>query len=195
MKRLGTVLVTVIALLAFAPAAGAASPRENFDTIGFDAFGSVCGQQTCTDTNLFADSQTTASGETFTFSCADQFTYNIRNGRGNGNGGCTESLDFNVADDLSSASLPPTQYEVCGRGHCTTITVSAELQAIGPAASFRARSTRTRRDVYVHVLGERPPASRQRDSHIRRGDRRRRGFDSQLERVLYVQMSIVPQTR
>lgn len=141
MKRLGTVLVTVIALLAFAPAAGAASPRENFDTTGFDAFGSVCGQQTCTDTNLFADSQTTASGETFTFSCADQFTYNIRNGRGNGNGGCTESLDFNVADDLSSASLPPTQYEVCGRGHCTTITVSAELQAIGPAASFRARST------------------------------------------------------
>ena len=141
MKRLGTILVTLLTLLAFAPAVLAASPRESFDSVGFDAFGSVCGQQTCTDTNLFADSQTTASGETFTFSCADQFTYNIRNGRGNGAGGCIESLTFTVADDLSSASLPPTEYESCGRNACTTITVSAELSATGDANSFKSRYT------------------------------------------------------
>jgi hypothetical protein len=75
------------------------------------------------------------------FACADQFTYDIRNGRGNGAGGCTETPDFTVADDLSSASLAPTPFDVCQRNNCTTITVSAELVATGGSASFRSRYT------------------------------------------------------
>jgi hypothetical protein len=141
MTRLVTVLLAMLAMLAFAPAVGAASPRENFESVGFDAFSSQCGQQTCTDTSVFVDSQTTASGETFMFACADQFTYDIRNGRGNGAGGCTETPDFTVADDLSSASLAPTPFDVCQRNNCTTITVSAELVATGGSASFRSRYT------------------------------------------------------
>lgn len=141
MKRVVTVLVMLFGLLAFAPGAAAASPRENFDNAGFDAFGSVCGQQTCTDTNIYADRQTTASGEVFSFACVDQFTYNIRNGRGNGFGGCVEGVDFTVASDLSSASLPATQFEVCQRNNCSTITVSADLTATGSSATFRSRYT------------------------------------------------------
>jgi hypothetical protein len=141
MTRLATVLLAMLALLAFAPSVGAASPRENFESVGFDAFGSECGQQTCTDTSVFVDKQTTSSGETFLFACADQFTYNIRNGRGTGGGGCTETPDVTVADDLSSASLAPTQIEVCRRNNCTTVTVSAQLEATGASASFRSRFT------------------------------------------------------
>jgi len=141
MKRVVTVLVILFGLLAFAPVAAAASPRENFDNAGFDAFGSQCGQQTCTDTNFFADRQTTASGEVSSFACVDQFTYNIRTGRGTDVGGCLDGVDFTVAGDLSSASLPATQFEVCQRNNCRTITVSANLTATGSSATFRSRYT------------------------------------------------------
>lgn len=141
MKRLVAVLVVMSALLAFAPGVAAASPRENFDTVGFDAFTSECGRQTCTDTNFFADRQTTASGQVISFACVDQFTYNIRNGRGTDVGGCVDGVDFTVAGDLSSASLPATQFEVCQRNNCSTITVSADLAATGGSATFRSRYT------------------------------------------------------
>jgi hypothetical protein len=141
MQRVLTVFVIMFALLAFAPGVAAASPRENFESIGFDAFHSECGQQTCTDTSVFADQQTTASGETFIFACVDQFTFNIRNGRGTGVGGCSETPDISVAGDLSSASLASTQFEVCDAHHCSTITASAELEGTGQTSSFRGRFT------------------------------------------------------
>jgi len=149
MRRLMPILVVMFAMLAFAPAvAGAdvsarATPRESFESTGFDAFSSVCGAQTCTDTFVFSEHQTTSSGETFTYACADQFTYNIRTGRGSGSGGCAENVDLTVADDLSSASLGSTGIEVCGRRHCDTIIVSAELQASGDSTTFRSRYTET----------------------------------------------------
>jgi hypothetical protein len=139
MTRVASVLLSMLALLVFAPAVGAASPHENFDSVGFDAFNSQCGQQTCTDTSIFAEEQTTSSGETFLFVCADQFTFNIRNGHGTGRSGCTEAADVTVAGDLSSASLAPTEIDVCQRNNCSTITVSAELDTTGASSSFRSR--------------------------------------------------------
>jgi hypothetical protein len=140
MRRIAPIFLALFALLAFAPAVGAATPRESFETIGFEAFNSDCGAQTCTDTFIFANEQTTASGETFSFACVDQFTYNIRTGRGSGVSGCTETPNIDVAGDLSTASLAPVAIEVCAR-RCETITVSAELQGSGDTATFRSRFT------------------------------------------------------
>ena len=141
MQRIGTVFVILFAVLAFAPGVAAASPRENFESVGFDGFSSECGQQTCTDTFVFAEQQTTASGETFTFACVDQFTFNIRSGRGTGVSGCSDNPNITVAGDLSSASLAPTQFEVCGAHQCSTITASAELEGTGQTSTFRGRFT------------------------------------------------------
>lgn len=147
MRRLMPILVVMFALLAYAPAAAGANstaratPRESFQSTGFDAFSSVCGALTCTDTFVYSEFQTTASGETFSYACADQFTYNIRTGRGTGSGGCAENVDLTVADDLSSASLGSTAIEVCGRRHCDTIFVSAALQGSGESSTFRSRYT------------------------------------------------------
>jgi hypothetical protein len=145
MRRVLPILFVLAGLLAFAPAVAAdtvENPRESYESIGFDAFSSFCGAQTCTDTSVSAGQQTTSSGETFTFVCADQFTYNIRTGRGSGAGGCSEvpASGLTVSSDLSAASLAPTSVEICSR-HCETITVSAELQGTGEGATFRTRST------------------------------------------------------
>lgn len=147
MRRLVPILLVMFALLAYAPAAAGANasaratPRESFESVGFDAWSSVCGAQTCTDTYIFASYQSTSSGETFSYACADQFTYNIRTGRGSGSGGCAENVDLTVAGDLSSASLAPTAIEVCGRRHCETIIVSAELEGTGDLTTFKSRYT------------------------------------------------------
>ena len=148
MRKAIPILFVMFALLAFAPGVAAdttsqrSSPRESFSSTGFDAFSSVCGAQTCTDTFVYAEHQTTSSGETFTYVCTDQFTYNVRTGRGTGAGGCADvaASDLTVAGNLSSASLAPTSVEICGR-RCETITVSAELQATGGSSTFRSRYT------------------------------------------------------
>lgn len=41
----------------------------------------------------------------------------------------------------SSASLAPTQFEVCSTHQCSTITASAELEGTGQTSSFRSRFT------------------------------------------------------
>lgn len=141
MRRVLPILFVLFAMLAYAPAVAGASPRESFESVGFDAWSSDCGTVTCTDTYVFAQYQTTSSGETFSYACADQFTYNIRSGRGSGFGGCTENVDLTVAGDLSSASLAPTTIEACDGRRCETIIVSAELQGSGDSTTFRARYT------------------------------------------------------
>jgi hypothetical protein len=148
MRRVMPILLVLFALLAFAPAVAAqptglrATPRESFESTGFDAFSSVCDARTCTDTFIFAVHETTSSGETFTFACAEQFTFNIRTGRGTGAFGCADvsASALTVAGDLSSASLAPTAIEVCGN-RCETITVSAELEGTGETSTFRGRFT------------------------------------------------------
>jgi hypothetical protein len=141
MRRVMPILFVLVAMLASAPAVAGASPRESFESVGFDAWSSECGTMTCTDTYVYAQYQTTSSGETFSYACADQYTYNIRTGRGSWVGGCADNVDLTVADDLSSASLAATAIEVCDRGHCDTIIVSAELQGTGETSSFRSRYT------------------------------------------------------
>ena len=146
MRRVMPILLVLVGLLAFAPAVAAdtiGSPRESFESVGLEAFNSVCGAQTCTDTYVYAEHQTTSSGDTFTYACTDQFTYNIRTGRGTGGGGCSEipASALTVSKDLSSASLAPTSVEFCVRRQCDTITISAELQATSGSATFRSRYT------------------------------------------------------
>jgi len=146
MRRVMPILLVLIGLLAFAPAVAAdtaSSPRESFESVGFDAYSSVCGAQSCTDTYVYAERQTTSSGDTFTYACTDRFTYNIRTGRGTGGGGCSDipASALTVSKDLSSASLAPTSVDVCTRRQCDPITISAELQATGGSATFRSRYT------------------------------------------------------
>ena len=146
MRRVMPFLLVLVGLLAFAPAVAAdtvATPRESFESVGFDAFYSVCGAQTCTDTYVYAEHQTTSSGDTFTYACADQSTYNIRTGRGTGGGGCSDipASALTVSKDLSSASLAPTAVEFCIRRQCDSITISAELLGTGGSASFHSRYT------------------------------------------------------
>jgi hypothetical protein len=137
-------LLVLAGLLAFAPAASADTvgpPRESFASVGLEAFESVCGNQTCTDTHVYAERQTTSSGDTFIYACADQFTYSIRTGRGTGGGGCSDIpvSALTVSKDLSSASLSAVSVEFCVRRQCDQITISAELQATGGSATFRSR--------------------------------------------------------
>jgi len=144
MRRVMPILLVLAGLLAFAPAVSADTvgpPRESFASVGFDAYSSVCGAQSCTDTSIYAEHQTTSSGDEFTYVCTDQFTYNMRTGRGTDVGGCSDVPALTVAGDLSSASLAPTSIDVCGSHHCTTITVSADLQGTGQATTFRSRYT------------------------------------------------------
>ena len=147
MRRIVPVVVVMLALLAFAPAVSADTtpepplPRETYESVGFDAWNSDCDARTCTDTNVYASEQTTSSGETSSYVCVEQWTYNLRTGRGSFSGGCTESADLTVAGDLSSATLAPTDVEVCDGRQCETITVSAELQGTGETATHRSRFT------------------------------------------------------
>ena len=147
MRRVATLFVIAFALLAFAPAVAADTTepggnyRDSYESIGFDAWSSECGARTCTDTYIWASQDTTQSGETYTIVCVDQWTYNIRNGSGSGAGGCTESANIMVADDLSSASLAATEISICDERNCETVTVSAELQGTGETSTFRGKFT------------------------------------------------------
>ena len=145
MRRVMPFLLVLVGLLAFAPAVAAdtiGSPRESFESVGLEAFDSVCGNQTCTDTYVYAERQTTSSGDIFTYACADQFTYSIRTGRGmGGGGGCSDipTSALTVSKDLSSASLAPVSVDFCIRRQCNAITISADLQATSGSATFRSR--------------------------------------------------------
>ena len=91
---------------------------------------------------MYAEEVTTSSGETFEYVCVDRYTYNARTGRlTKEEHGCTDTTNLTVAQDLSSATLTPTQVEVCDGRNCDTVTVSAELQAVGDTATFRGRSS------------------------------------------------------
>lgn len=145
MRRLVPILVVMFALLAFAPAVSAdttpSSPRESYESVGFDAFNSDCDARTCTDTYIYAHQETTTSGETFAYVCVDQWTYSLRTGRGSGSSGCTHAVSLTVAGDLSSASLAPTEIGLCDQRRCTDVIVSAELLGTGEASTFRGRFT------------------------------------------------------
>lgn len=161
MRRLITLIVIGMTLLALAPPVAADTepvPRESFTTVGFDAGSSVCDRNGCTDTFIRVEVQTTNSGDTFSFLCLDQFISRARTGTFRG--GCTEDLSVAIAADLSSATLAPTTLQVCSR-NCEDVVVSAELAAVGEAASFSSRfseSDGTCRFTFAE-RGQRRPAS------------------------------------
>jgi hypothetical protein len=132
-------LLGVLFSLVLPPSVAAASPRESFDRAGFDAFARECTRSSCTDTFVFAEIQVTDSGEVFTFACVDQHT--VRRGRESSAFGCVEGANVSVADDLSSATLSPTTFTICGGGQCSRVTVSATLTAVSEEATFTARFT------------------------------------------------------
>ena len=149
MRRLFTLVVVLFAMLALAPAASADTTAEqrpvrgSYEAIGFDAYSSECDARTCTDTFIYAEESTDSSGQTYEYVCVDQFTYNVRTGRGTSSSGCAETTNLTVADDLSSATLSPTAVEVCGSEgrSCETVIVSADLEATGGRGSYRSRGT------------------------------------------------------
>jgi hypothetical protein len=132
-------LLGVLFSLVLPPSVAAASPRESFDRAGFDAFASECTRSSCTDTFVFAEIQVTDSGEVFTFACVDQHTF--RRGRESFAFGCEDDVKVTVADDLSSATLSPTAFTICGGGHCSRVTISATMTAVAEESTFTSRFT------------------------------------------------------
>jgi hypothetical protein len=138
------VLLPILALLLAAPAAAAPPIKDSGTEQSFTAFTSSCGPATCTDT--FVDAF--AAGEGVIVACVFQSTFNVHNGRVTSEeSGCSEtSSDALVIDDLSSASLAPTDVTFfnCNQQGCVegdTVTVSAELTGSGPTFSESFRQT------------------------------------------------------
>jgi hypothetical protein len=136
----GGLLALTIAGPAFADTVpGPGNFRDSGDRTFLYAFGSVCSQTTCTDTNVFSDATDLQSGDTFVSLCVDQFTYPIRGGgRFRSLSGCAE-VGPDVASDLSSGSVEATFLaDSCGRRSCTTIEVSlsVSLDAVGSPNAY-----------------------------------------------------------
>ncbi|HEX5829225.1 MAG TPA: hypothetical protein VFY23_16985 [Candidatus Limnocylindrales bacterium] len=145
MKRILSVLLAMIAVLAIAAPAAAAAPerpRGSYSGISFQAYAGDCGRSQCTDYNVWAEQYTDSQGGEGTYVCVDVFTYSTRTGRGTSASGCADGVAFSIASDLSSASLPATSFEICGRS-CHTVTVAAALQATSGENTYRSRSTQT----------------------------------------------------
>lgn len=144
-KRILSVLLAMIAVLAIAAPAAAVAPerpRGSYSGISFQAYTSDCSRSQCTDYNVWAERYADSQGGEGTYVCVDSFTYSTRTGRGTGAGGCVDGVAFTIASDLSSASLPTTSFEICGRS-CRTVTVAVELQATSGEGSYRSRGTQT----------------------------------------------------
>jgi hypothetical protein len=134
-------------MLLLAGPVAAAPPVRDAGTQAFVfAFNFSCGPSTCTDTHV--DVFTVADGVIVV--CVSEFTFNLRTGRTvSEEGGCSNEISADalvITDDLSSASLSPTEVTFfnCNPQGCVegdTVTVSAELTAFGPIFTDRQRST------------------------------------------------------
>jgi len=144
-RRLFAVIVgSVLALAIAGPALADTVPgpgnfRDSGDRTYLYAFGSICGQSTCTDTNVFADAADLQGGDSFVSLCVDQFTYPIRGGGlFRSLSGCAE-VGPHVASDLSSGSAEASfPADSCGRRSCTTIqvTLSISLTAVSSPNAY-----------------------------------------------------------
>lgn len=136
----GGLLALSVAGPAFADTVpGPGNFRDSGNRTYLYASGSVCGQSTCTDTNVFSDATDLQGGDSFLSLCVDQFTYPIRGGgRFKSLSGCAE-VGPDVASDLSSGSAAASfAADSCGRRSCTTVqvTVSVSLNAVGSPNSY-----------------------------------------------------------
>lgn len=148
MRRITASLAALpILILLLAGPAAAAPPVKDSGTQDFVfAFSSSCGPSTCTDTLL----DVFAVGDETIVVCVNEITYNTRTGRiTSEDSACSAELPADtlvVEDDLSSASVPPTDVTFfnCNQQGCVegdTITVSLELTGFGPITTDRQRST------------------------------------------------------
>jgi hypothetical protein len=55
--------------------------------------------------------------------------------------GCEDTTNLTVAGDLSSATLSPTDVEICDGRRCETVTVSADLEGTGETVTYRSRGS------------------------------------------------------
>ena len=144
-RRLLAVCLGLLSALAIAGPAladtvpGPGNFRDSGDSTYLSSFGSVCGQSTCTDTNIYGSNTDLQGGDSFAFVCVDQFTYPIRGGgRFRSLSGCAD-IGPDVASDLSSGSAEATILaDSCGRRSCTTIEVSlsVSLDAVGSPNAY-----------------------------------------------------------
>jgi len=129
------------------PGPGPGHFRDSGSNTYLFAFGTVCGQSTCTDTNVSANTTVLQGGDTFLSVCVDQFTYPIKGGnRFKSLSGCSEDAGPNVAADLSSGSAEATFLaDSCGRRSCSTVNVTVSLTLAAVAApvaySYSQKST------------------------------------------------------
>ena len=145
-RRLFALGIGVLSALAVAgPAFADTSPGPgNFRDSGrsdyFNAYASDCGQNTCTDTNVYGQVTDLQSGDSFVSICFDQFTYPLRQGGPVSDlSGCTEVAPT-IAGDLSSASADVTILaQQCGRRSCSgesSVSVSVDLAAISSPNAY-----------------------------------------------------------
>ncbi len=129
MRRSMPILLVMFALLAYAPAAAGANasaratPRESFEATGFDAFSSVCGTQTCTDTFVFAEQRRPPRASRH-LRLRRPVHVQRRTGRGTGAGGCAENagsdgrrrpvVDESSVDGIESAGATARRITVVG---------------------------------------------------------------------------------
>jgi hypothetical protein len=148
MRRLiaSAAALPILVLLLAGPVAAAPPVKDSGTQVFFSAFSTDCGPSTCTET--FVD-VFQVSDESLVV-CLFQATFNIHTGRAiSEDGACSEEVSGDalvVADDLSSASVSPTDVTFfnCNQQGCTegdTVTVSAELTGSGPIFTDRTRST------------------------------------------------------
>ncbi len=150
MRRFAVSLVAlpILVLLLAGPAAAAPPVKDSGTQVFFSAFSFSCGPATCTDTFVDVFS---VSDDTIVV-CLFESTFNIHTGRAiSEDGACSEEVSSDalvIADDLSSASLSPTDVTFfnCNQQGCTegdTVSVSAELTGSGPTFTDKQRSTFT----------------------------------------------------
>ena len=143
-RRLFAVFVGIVLALALVgpvladttPGPGPGNFRDSGDNTYLFAFGSVCGQSTCTDTNVSANAFDLQGGDTFLSVCVDQFTYPIRGGnRFKSLSGCSDASGPDIAADLSSGSASASIVaDSCGRRSCSSVDVSVSVNLDAVAA-------------------------------------------------------------
>jgi len=145
-RRLFAILVGCLSVLALAGPAfadtvpGPGNFRDSGSSLYLNAYASECGQSTCTDTNVYGSITTLRGGETYSYVCFDQFTYQVHGGGGSSLNGCAEDVAPDIADDLSSGSIDATILaSVCGRHTCSQeveVSLSVDLTAVSDPNAY-----------------------------------------------------------
>jgi hypothetical protein len=134
---LGLMSVFVLAGPVFADTVpGPGNYRDSGSTTYLNAWASVCGRTTCTDTNVWAYNTELQSGDSYVEVCADQFTYPIRGGGKYRSLSACAPVSADIAGDLSAATIDATlDGQSCNQRTCTSTQVSLSLSLSAVSAS------------------------------------------------------------